>query len=38
VLRIENDGEFCGKEFDQFCKQCGIAHHIPYKKMEFPSE
>jgi transposase InsO family protein len=26
VLRNDNDGEFCGNEFDQFCKQCGIAH------------
>jgi transposase InsO family protein len=25
VLRTDNGGEFCGKEFDQFCKQCGIA-------------
>jgi transposase InsO family protein len=24
VLRTDNDGEFCGKEFDQFCKQFGI--------------
>jgi hypothetical protein len=26
VLRNDNGGEFCGKEFDQFCKQFGIAH------------
>ena len=25
VLRIDNDGEFCSKEFDEFCKKCGIA-------------
>jgi hypothetical protein len=25
VLRNENGGEFCGKEFDQFYKQFGIA-------------
>jgi hypothetical protein len=25
VLRTHNGGEFCGKEFEQFCKQCGIA-------------
>jgi transposase InsO family protein len=25
VLRIDKNGELCGKEFDQFCKQCGIA-------------
>jgi transposase InsO family protein len=32
VSRINNGGEFCGKEFDQFCKQCGIAHQntTPY--------
>jgi len=24
VLRTDNGGEFCGKEFEQFCKQCGI--------------
>jgi len=24
VLRIENEGEFCGKEFEQYCKKCGI--------------
>jgi transposase InsO family protein len=24
VLRTDNGGELCGKEFDQFCKQCGI--------------
>jgi transposase InsO family protein len=26
VLRTDNGGELCGKEFDQFCKKCGIAH------------
>jgi hypothetical protein len=25
VLRIDNNGEFYGKEFDQFFKQCGLA-------------
>ena len=25
VLRIDNGGEFYVKEFDQLCKQCGIA-------------
>jgi transposase InsO family protein len=32
VLRTDNGGEFFGKEFDQFCKQCGIAHQntTPY--------
>ena len=25
VLRTNNGGEFCGKEFDKLCKQCGIA-------------
>jgi len=25
VLRIDNDGEFCSKEFEEFCKKCGIA-------------
>ena len=25
VLRIENGGELCEKEFEQFCKECGIA-------------
>ena len=25
VLRNDNGGEFCEKEFEQFCKQCGIA-------------
>jgi transposase InsO family protein len=32
VLRIDNGGELCGKEFDQFCKQYGIARQntTPY--------
>jgi transposase InsO family protein len=32
VLRTNNGGEFYGKEFDQFYKQCGIAHQntTPY--------
>jgi hypothetical protein len=25
VMRNDNGGEFCGKVFKQFCKQCGIA-------------
>jgi hypothetical protein len=25
VLRTDNGGELCGKDFEQFCKQCGIA-------------
>ena len=25
VLRIDNGGEFCKKEFEEFCKKCGIA-------------
>ena len=32
VLRTDNGGEFCSKEFEEFCKQCGIARHktTPY--------
>jgi transposase InsO family protein len=26
VLRSNNGGEFSGKEFDQFCKKCGITN------------
>ena len=25
VLRTDNGGEFCGKEFEEFCKKCGIS-------------
>jgi len=25
VLRKNNGGEFCSKEFEEFCKKCGIA-------------
>jgi transposase InsO family protein len=25
VLRIDNGKEFCGNEFEEFCKKCGIA-------------
>ena len=25
VLRTDNGGEFCKKEFEEFCKKCGIA-------------
>ena len=24
VLRTDNDGEFWGNEFEEFCKKCGI--------------
>jgi len=24
MLRTDNDGEFCNKEFEEFCKKCGI--------------
>ena len=32
VLRIDNGGEFCGNELDDFCKKCGIARQktTPY--------
>ena len=32
VLRIDNSGGFCSKEFKEFCKKCGIARQktIPY--------
>jgi transposase InsO family protein len=32
VLRTDNGDELCAKQFDQFCKQCGIAHQntTPY--------
>ena len=25
VLRTDNGGEFCSREFEEFCKKCGIA-------------
>ena len=25
VLRTDNGGEFCSKEFEELCKKCGIA-------------
>jgi hypothetical protein len=25
VMRTDNGGEFCGNEFEEFCKKCGIA-------------
>ena len=25
VLRTNNGGEFCSKEFEEFCKKCGVA-------------
>ena len=24
MLRTDNGGEFCGNEFEDFCKKCGI--------------
>jgi hypothetical protein len=32
VLRIDNGREFCGNEFEKFCKKCSIARHknTPY--------
>jgi hypothetical protein len=27
VLRTDNGGEFCGNEFEEFCKKCGITRH-----------
>eukprot|EP00253_Pinus_taeda_P021493 PITA_21493 len=32
VLRTDNGGEFCSKEFEEFCKKCGIARQktTPY--------
>jgi len=32
VLRIDNSGKFCSKEFEEFCKKCGIARQktTPY--------
>jgi len=32
VLRTYNGGEFCNKEFEEFCKKCGIARQksTPY--------
>eukprot|EP00253_Pinus_taeda_P021756 PITA_21756 len=32
VLRADNGGEFCSKEFEEFCKKCGIARQktTPY--------
>ena len=32
VLRTDNRGEFYEKEFEQFCKECGITRHktTPY--------
>ena len=29
VLRTDNGGELCDKDFEQFCKECGIARHKP---------
>jgi len=32
VLRTDNSGKFCSKEFEELCKKCGIARHktTPY--------
>ena len=32
VLRTDNGGDFCKKEFEEFCKKCGIARQktTPY--------
>ena len=32
VLRTDNGGEFCGNEFEDFCKKCGIGRkkNTPY--------
>eukprot|EP00253_Pinus_taeda_P002028 PITA_02028 len=32
VLRSDNNGDFCSKEFEEFCKKCGIARQktTPY--------
>ena len=32
VLRSDNGGEFCEKEFEKFCRECGIARQktTPY--------
>jgi hypothetical protein len=29
VLRTDNGGEFCGNEFEEFYKKCGIERHKP---------
>ena len=32
MLRTDNGGEFCSKEFEEFCKKCGISRQktTPY--------
>ena len=32
MLSTDNGGEFCSKEFEEFCKKCGIARQktTPY--------
>eukprot|EP00253_Pinus_taeda_P007299 PITA_07299 len=36
VLRTDNGAEFCSKEFEEFCKKCGIARQkaTPYKSQQ----
>ena len=36
MLRTDNNGEFCKKEFEEFCKKCGIARKntTPYTPQE----
>ena len=33
MLRTDKSGEFCSKEFEEFCKKCGIARQktTPYR-------
>ena len=42
ALRKDNGGEFCKKEFEEFCKKCGIADrrllHTHLRKMELQKE
>jgi hypothetical protein len=38
VLRNNNGGEFCGKDFELFYKKCGISCQNNHNKMEFLKE
>ena len=42
MLRIDNGGELCKKEFEEFCKKCGmhdiILLHTHLRKMELQKE